>query len=110
MGISIAKDDFFPKPKVEKRNDTDASIFFLPRANDPIKFFQPSPASTTEYSEMINGLTLKYLDDKELTHVARTSPQQQYNISMEQGNYSKYGLPDTSVATKEFLSNNRLTK
>ena len=108
MGISIAKDDFFPKPKVEKRNDTDASIFFLPRANDPIKNFQPS----SEYSEMINGLSLKYFDDKQLTNVARTSPQQHNNISIEQGNYSKYGLPENnmSVATKEFLSNNRLTK
>ena len=92
---------------MEKRDETDGSIFFLPRApNDP-----NIQRSTTEYSLMINSLSLKYLDDDQLTHVARTSPQQQ-NISLEQENYSRYGLPENnvSVATKEFLSNNRLTK
>ena len=111
MGISIAKDEFFPKPKVEKKNETDGSIFYYPRANDPRKNCQNSIV-TTKYSLMINSLATKYLDDAQLTHVARTSPHQQKNISMDQGNYSKYGYPENnmSVATKEFFSNNRLTK
>ena len=62
MGISIAKDDFFPKPKVEKKNETDGSIFYYPRANDPRKNCQNSIV-TTEYSLMINSLATKYLDD-----------------------------------------------
>ena len=49
MGISYAEDDFFPKPKlgkVEKRNETDKSLFFYPQVNDPTKNCQNSTDTT----------------------------------------------------------------
>ena len=49
MGISIAKDEFFPKPKVEKKNETDGSIFYYPRANDPRKNCQNSIVARGKY-------------------------------------------------------------
>ena len=62
---------------------------------------------------MINNAAIQYLNETQLTYIAKNSPQTpQHNASLEQANFTRYGMPDNniSVATKEFMSRNRLTK
>ena len=62
---------------------------------------------------MINNAAIQYLNESQLGYIAKHSPQaSKNNATLEQANFSRYGLPENnvSVATKEFLSRNRLTK
>ena len=60
---------------------------------------------------MINTAATRYMNDVQLTHVAKNSPQQQSDVSLHPSNLTRYGLPENnmSVATQEFLKNNRHT-
>lgn len=104
MGVSfISKEDLYPK-KDEKK---ETSIWY-PRAMDPGQV--SSVASTSDYSLMINSAALKYLNDAQLTQVARKSPHS--NVSFEPANVTRYGLPEHNISqsTRHFLSSNDLTK
>lgn len=105
MGVSfISKEDLYPR----KEDKKETSVWY-PQAMDP---FQngPSVASTSDYSLMINSAALKYLNDAQLTQVARKSPHS--NVSFEPANVTRYGLPEHNISqsTRQFLSSNDLTK
>jgi len=116
MGISfVNKEDLYPQLRKDKKAaEIEQPSFFHPKAaSDPFQNSPSTSSSTTEYSLMINNAAIQYLNETQLTYIAKNSPQTpQHNASLEQANFTRYGMPDNniSVATKEFMSRNRLTK
>ena len=109
MGISfVAKEDLYPQPRIEKKAEIDP---LLPKVIwNPLQNCH-SGTSNSEYSQMINEKAIQYLNRPKLTPVEKDSTQKNDKFSSDPANFSRYGLPDNniSVATKEFLSKNRLT-
>ena len=110
MGVSfISKEDLYPNNKKDDK-ELDPSMWY-PQAVDPF-LNCPSVTSTSDYSLMINSAALKYLNDAQLTHVAKKSPQNMMSSPLEPANVTRYGLPEHNIskATRDFLSAHDLSK
>ena len=87
-------------PRNEQKNVTDP---LLPKAMSNPFHRCPPQNSDTDYSQMIHEKAIQYLNYPQRT----LTPEKTYS---DQANYTRYGLPDNniSIATKQFLSKNRL--
>jgi len=67
-----------------------------------------APSVNTEESMAVNSLALKYLDDNMLSLLATASAEKRGPRRQPAAGLTKFGLSDVSLATAEFLRQNRL--